>query len=178
MPGCSRLSRKGASSEKARFCTRHGGGRPCRYHGCRVASRGLLGFCYKHRHHSGHCFDSKSSCDGLNSQSRYRPPATNNQMSRQSNGWRCDQPGESGLTLPFTESSLMDDLGRCTSISLGTSEVDKTPEKTSAEYMAFTFDSSYDHASFLNLDELFCVPSALLSLEESLWLTATTPLKY
>ncbi|EER11989.1 hypothetical protein Pmar_PMAR019093, partial [Perkinsus marinus ATCC 50983] len=32
------------------FCTRHGGGRPCRYQGCHVAARGLLGYCYKHRH--------------------------------------------------------------------------------------------------------------------------------
>ncbi|EER11992.1 hypothetical protein Pmar_PMAR019096 [Perkinsus marinus ATCC 50983] len=52
VPGCGRVPRKSSDSARARFCTRHGGGRPCHYPGCQVAARGLLGFCYRHRHYA------------------------------------------------------------------------------------------------------------------------------
>ncbi|EER05621.1 hypothetical protein Pmar_PMAR011652 [Perkinsus marinus ATCC 50983] len=52
VPGCGRVPRKSSNSSRARFCTRHGGGRPCQYPGCQVAARGLLGFCYRHRHYA------------------------------------------------------------------------------------------------------------------------------
>ncbi|KAF4677693.1 hypothetical protein FOZ60_017230, partial [Perkinsus olseni] len=169
--GCTRLSRKGDTNEKARFCTRHGGGRPCRYQGCHVAARGLLGFCYKHRHHGALC-GGPSAADGRKGYGGDRSSTNSSCTSPQSSTQR--HLDEMPLPLPSDGIPLRvagsDGLGGCSSISLGT----RPAGRPSAEYMAFLSDTSIcNRVTSTNLDELFRLPPASWSSSVSEFQTHT-----
>ncbi|EER07915.1 hypothetical protein Pmar_PMAR008585 [Perkinsus marinus ATCC 50983] len=172
--GCHRLSRKGASHEKARFCTRHGGGRPCRYQGCHVAARGLLGYCYKHRHLANPHIISKPTRGG--------PKGSKGRSSNvKSSTARHKAPAsEPTIFLPFDLNATVGGLpSGYTCSSFGSSSrcetaVDSSP-LTSTPY---SLDISYNPAPASNFEELFSLPPASWVHEVRQKLSTTTIMKF